>query len=146
MRVRVSSWSSIVVAVWLVISAAACSASETDVTGTYEGVGAYRSSQMIISKVQGRTRVTLRGGARAGSEPTAADCEAVAEGELVNGVLRGQLIPFDGEITSLDAKDIQRMDARVLVLFEKGMATVEGKFAHCGLQNALIGKYRRSSP
>jgi hypothetical protein len=146
MRARVSPWNCILVAAVMVIAAATCSASEPDVTGNYEGIGAYSSSQMIISRVQGRIRVALMGGARDGSEPAAADCEAVAEGELVNGILRGQLIPFEGEVTSLDLKDIQRMDARVVVSFEKGMATVEGKFAHCGLQNALNGKYRKKSP
>jgi hypothetical protein len=130
-------------AAMLFTAAVACSASGQDVAGRYEGAEGH-SASMVISKNQGRVRIVLQGGSRTtGSESVAADCEAVAEGEMINGGIRARLIPFEGEVTSLDAADIERMDSKVYVSIDKSVATVEGSFAHCGLQNALNGKYRK---
>lgn len=141
---RIHSLRASIIAVSIIAtSATADSASEADIAGTYEGIGPYHSSEMIISKEQGHLRVFLKGGARDNSEAAAADCEAVVKGELVNGVLRGQLIPFEGEVTSLDTRDIQRINSQVLIFFDKNTAIVKGEFAYCGLQNALSGKYKK---
>ena len=144
MTVRVNIIINFFSAASLLFVATACPASEHEFMGVYEGVGAYRSSQMVVSRVQGHIRVLLQGGAP-DSGPAVADCEAVVEGVVVDGVLRGELIPFDGEITSLNTKDILQMDTRVLISFGNGIATVKGKFEHCGIYNALSGNYRKKS-
>jgi hypothetical protein len=99
---------------------------------------------MSILKKDDRLRVELKGGGLVNTGASApGDCEAVAEGKLVGNVIRAKLVPFEGEVTSLDANDIARMNATVTVSFEKGVADVQGTFAHCGLKNALNGKYKK---
>jgi len=116
---------------------------EADVAGTYDGIAGHRAL-MVISKVQSRFHVVFDGGAQTGGgAAVSADCEAVAEGEWVNGTVRAKMIPFKGKDYSLDADAIKRMDPEVLISFKKGVAEVEGSFDHCGLGNALYGKYKK---
>lgn len=127
----------------LLVAATACAASSTEVSGSYVSVGSHRST-MIIARKQDLVRIELKGGGNPKDLASmAGDCEAVAEGQLSGGVIRAKLVPFEGEVTSLDAKDIEQIDPVVLVSFEKGIATVQGSFAHCGLRNALNGRYKK---
>lgn len=131
---------SIMFSIWVM----ACAASaQSDLTGSYSAIGDH-SGSMTITKKQGRLRIELKGGTSGkDSAAVAADCEAIAEGELHGNVIRAKLVPFEGEVTSLNTRDIERMDSRVLVFFDRDIAAVEGAFAHCGLQNALNGQYKK---
>ena len=127
----------------LVANASVAQGSGSEIVGAYDGIAGHRSS-MVISEIRSRLHITLSGGAlSADTDSVAADCEAVAEGELIDGVLRATLIPFEGGGTSLDAKDIEKMDSRIIISFKGDIATVKGVFAHCGLRNALYGQYKK---
>ena len=99
---------------------------------------------MTISRKRDLVHIELKGGGNSRDLASmAGDCEAVAEGQLVGNVIRAKLVPFDGEVSSLDAKDIEQIDPAVLLKFGKNIVTVQGSFAHCGLRNALNGNYKK---
>ena len=52
-------------------------------------------------------------------------------------------MPFEGDVTSLDAEDIKGMTPLVIIKYEKGEAVVHGSFTHCGVGNDLTGKYKK---
>ena len=115
------------------------------VVGIYDAVGMHRGT-LEVSLAGSRMRVELRGGAStSASAPIAGDCEAVAEGMFEAGVLKAHLIPFEGEVMSLDSSELARMRTDVIVRFSGGVADVEGSFSHCGLGSALHGKYKKTS-
>lgn len=123
--------------------AAMCCAAVPEALGDYVSLDG-RLSIMQIRRANGHLRIVLNGGASAtDTDNAAADCEAVAEGELSGAVVRARLVPFEGELNSLKASEIAKMNPVVLVEIDKTMAVVRGSFPYCGLRNSLAGKYKR---
>lgn len=113
------------------------------IAGTYVAAGRVKSSMVV--GIRGDTvRIFLEGGSNPMDGPSVAgDCEAAAEGKLDGNVIRANLVPFEGDLYSLSASDIARLNSAVLVTFVGNRAVVEGTFSHCGLRSGLAGTYYR---
>lgn len=72
-----------------------------------------------------------------------ADCQAVAEGPLLDGTIDAALVPFESDAGGLEPADLQ--DAPRLRLHLDGdSATLEGRFDHCPWTTVMAGHYRRT--
>jgi hypothetical protein len=123
----------------------ACHAADKDVFGAYVDV-AYANTTMNIEEVGGRIHVSLSGGApRNLGAATPGICIAEAEGKLEGSAIRGKLIPFTSELTTVTADGIAQADPNFTIMFDKGRAKVEipGAAQHCGLQSDLSGTFQK---
>ena len=116
-------------------------AKSQNVLGEYHSVGDHQST-MIISQANEKIQIYLRGGgSKKDVSSVAGDCEVMAKGRLLNNRVEARLVPFEGEVSSLDTEDIEQMNSLIRVSFKEKFAIVEGSFAHCGVGNVLVGRY-----
>lgn len=103
---------------------------------------------MTLTEVGAEWRVGWRAGGLPNGGATAADCELVAQGaQDADGVISARLIPFEGELNTLSAADIDADSPIIEVsVGPEGAFVTDGGAAAalCGLGSDIDGFYRRT--
>jgi hypothetical protein len=115
------------------------------VAGTYRMDGE-RVGRLALSPAEDGWRIRLLGGVPTNmGAATPADCELQAEGALADDRIAGRVIPFEGDINSLTAQDLQGRSYRVEVHVAGDVAHVSTDYDGCGMGADLNGEYRRAA-
>lgn len=115
------------------------------IAGTYRMDGA-RVGRLTLSPAEGRWSIRLLGGVPTNmGAATPADCELQAEGPLADDRIAGRVIPFEGDISSLTAEDLQGRNYRVDIHVAGDVAHVSTDYDGCGMGADLNGEYQRAA-
>lgn len=114
------------------------------IAGTYRMDGA-RVGRLTLSPAEGGWSIRLLGGVPTNmGAATPADCELQAEGPLADDRIAGRVVPFEAEISSLTAQDLQGRSYSVEVHVAGDVAHVSTDYDGCGMGADLNGEYRRA--
>ena len=118
---------------------------QSDVAGTWTLEGP-RTGTMTLARAGDHWDVVIvAGGDPVDGAGVAADCEAHARGTLRDGRIDAAVVPFESDIMSVSAADLEASPARVSVEFDGDTARVRTDFAGCGIGAELGGIYRRGA-
>lgn len=113
------------------------------VAGTYRMDGE-RVGRLMLSPAESGWSIRLLGGVPTNmGAATPADCELQAEGPLADDRIDGRVVPFEGDINSLTAQDLQGRSYRVEVHVAGDVARVSTDYDGCGMGADLNGEYER---
>jgi hypothetical protein len=113
--------------------------------GAYRMDGA-RSGDLTLTQSGDVWTIRLKGGAPADmGAATPADCELQAQGALNRDRIEGVVTPFEGDIASVTAQDLQGHDYAVTVTVVGDTARVSTNYDGCGMGADLNGDYRRAA-
>ena len=105
-----------------------------------------RVGRLTLSQEEDGWSIRLLGGVPTNmGAATPADCELQAEGALADDRIAGRVVPFDGDINSLTAQDLQGRSYRVEVHVAGDVAHVSTDYDGCGMGADLNGEYRRAA-
>ena len=105
-----------------------------------------RVGRLTLSPAEGGWSIRLLGGVPTNmGAATPADCELQAEGPLAEDRIAGRVIPFEGEINSLTAQDLQARSYSVEVHVAGDIAHVSTDYDGCGMGADLNGEYQRAA-
>lgn len=120
-------------------------AASTVLAGAYRMEGA-RSGDLTLEQAGDTWTIRLKGGAPADmGAATPADCELQAQGALKGDRIEGVVTPFEGDIASVTAQDLQGRGYVVTVTVADDVARVSTNYDGCGMGADLNGDYRRAA-
>ena len=115
------------------------------IAGAYRMEGA-RVGDLTLEEATSGWKIRLRGGVPTDmGAATPADCELQAEGSLAGDQIDGAVVPFEGDINSITAQDLQGHTYAVTVRISGGTASVTTNYDGCGMGADLSGDYRRAA-
>lgn len=115
------------------------------IAGAYRMEGA-RVGDLTLEEAANGWRIRLRGGVPTDmGAATPADCELQAEGPLAGNQIDGAVVPFEGDINSITAQDLQGQTYTVTVRISGGTASVTTNYDGCGMGADLSGDYKRAA-
>ncbi|OJT95358.1 MAG: hypothetical protein BGN82_02180, partial [Alphaproteobacteria bacterium 65-7] len=102
------------------------------------------SANMTIAKRDRRWRISIDGAGPPAGGNTAADCTLVAEGQLVNGEINADLVPFETDTAEITAEDLKENPGKIIVKVSPSNVTVLHATVepHCGMGSDLTGLFR----
>lgn len=115
------------------------------IAGAYRMEGA-RIGDLTLEQAPSGWKIHLRGGVPTDmGASTPADCELQAEGSLAGDQINGAVVPFEGDISSVTAQDLQGHAYVVTVRISGETASVTTDYDGCGMGADLNGDYRRAT-
>lgn len=116
---------------------------DADPAGIWQLEGA-RQGTLELARQGGEWDVSVvAGGDPADGPGVAADCEVRARGPLREGRIEAPVVPFESDINSVSAADLEAEPAQVRVEFDGDVARVSSDYRGCGLGGGVHGTYRR---
>lgn len=115
------------------------------IAGAYRMEGP-RLGDLTLEEAADGWKIRLRGGVPTDmGAATPADCELQAQGPLIGDRIDGAVMPFEGDINSISAEDLQGHAYAVTVRISAGTARVATNYDGCGMGADLSGDYRRAA-
>jgi hypothetical protein len=115
------------------------------IAGVYRMEGA-RVGRLTLAPVGDDWSIRLLGGVPTDmGAATPADCELRAEGPMAEGRIDGAVVPFEGDVNSITAQDLEGRSYRVEVHVAGGIARVSTDYDGCGMGADLNGEYQRAA-
>lgn len=116
-------------------------------TGVY-AMASPANSELRVIALPGRPgeyRIEVHGGGDSGDgAAVGADCYAVAEGPLANGLISARFVPFESVDLGLDAKDLAAKPRRLTLKLNGDEAELSGDFDYCPMRTGMAGRYSRT--
>jgi len=102
------------------------------------------SSDMTIARNGNLWHIAIDGAGPPNGGNTPADCSLEAEGPLVNGQIKANIVPFKNDTTEVSADDLKTSPGTVVVqLTASGVTVAQASVdGFCGLGSDLTGSYQ----
>lgn len=123
---------------------AVAEARSAQIAGVYR-MEAARAGRLTLAPAGDDWNIRLLGGVPTDmGAATPADCELQAEGPLAGGRIDGAVVPFEGDVNSITAQDLEGRGYSVEVRVAGDVAHVSTDYDGCGMGADLNGEYQRA--